>query len=86
MYWLSPGKGKYSATENGTALAGSNGKAIGPRSFSRWRNSASRRDSPYITRPETSMRVIAPVSDARSSIPTSVTLPRPSTRTGTPST
>ena len=40
------GVGKYSATWNGTGLAGSCGKAIGPRSFSRCRNSASRNVSP----------------------------------------
>ena len=41
-----PGHGKYSATENGTGFAGRSGNAIGPRSFSRCRNSASRSVSP----------------------------------------
>ena len=39
-----------------------------------------------ITRPDTRVRVISPTALARSSIPTSVTCPNPSTRTGTAST
>ena len=39
-----------------------------------------------MTRPETSVRVISPTAFARSSTPTSVTWPSPSTRTGTAST
>ena len=42
--------------------------------------------SPYITRPETRVRVIEPCAFARSSTPTWVTTPIPSTRTGTAST
>src|SRR6478672_6330207 len=59
---------------------------MGPRSFSRCRKSASRSVSPYMTRPETSVRVIEPDVLTRSSTPTSVTCPMPSTRTGTAST
>ncbi len=51
-----PATGSTRRPENGTGFAGSSGNAIGPRSFSRWRNSASRTVSPYITRPETSVR------------------------------
>ena len=71
---------------NGTGDAGSSGNAIGPRSFSRCRNSASRSVSPNMTRPLTSVRVIAPWALPRSSMPTLVTTPIPSTRTGTAST
>ncbi len=80
------GNGKYSATEKGVGDAGSCGKAMGPRSFSRCRKSASRSVSPCMTRPLTSVRVMLPAGFTRSSTPTSVTAPMPSTRTGIAST
>lgn len=81
-----PGIGKYSATVNGSGWGGSSGNAIGPRSFSTWRNSASRIVSPNRTRPETIVRVISPMGVDRSRMPISVTWPEPSVRTGIAST
>src|ERR1700712_4142825 len=72
----------FSVAENGIGLVGSCGNAIGPRSFSRCRKSASRSVSPYMTRPDTMVRVIDPLGETRSRTPTSVTCPSPSTRTG----
>jgi hypothetical protein len=80
------GFGKYSTTVNGVGLAGTRGSAIGPRSFSQWRISASRTRSPNNTRPVTTILLIEPSEATRSSMPTLVTLPSESTRTGTAST
>lgn len=78
-----PGVGKYSATVNGTGETGMRGIAIGPRSFSMWREIASRIVSWIMIRPETMARTICPLPDARSRSPTSTTAPSTSVRTGT---
>ena len=67
---MTPGVGKYSATVNGCGLAGTRGRAIGPRSFSMWRSRASRTRSWCSTRPDTSSRHTLPSSPSRSSTPT----------------
>ena len=73
-------------SSHGVGWAGRRGRASGPRSFSSWRISASRTRSPNSTRPLTTIRLIVPSAATRSSMPTSVTRPSPSTRTGTAST
>lgn len=79
-------RGEVLGDREGLEEAGTRGRATGPRSFSRWRSSASRTRSWCRTRPDTRVRLTVPSGPMRSSRPMLVTSPLSSTRTGTAST